>query len=80
MFSKRCFSEWRVQSVCHHLQGQTAPKLLENSRVLRHFVVHLKGASSAGWQGQASEKHRLENTVWNPAARTCAVRPVFERW
>ena len=40
--------------------------MLENIGVFKHYFVPLKGLSSVATRGERSEKHRLENTVWNP--------------
>ena len=43
--------------------------MLENSGISGIFVLQ-KGISSVASQSQESEKHRLENTVWNPLGNT----------
>ena len=40
--------------------------MLADTGVFRHFQVALKGLSSVTSRGEKFEKHRLENTVWNP--------------
>ena len=65
MFSKRCFSEWCIQKGGQDPQGQKAPKCSRRqvfSSILRPF----EGVTSVAGRGAKSEKHRLENTVWNP--------------
>ena len=65
MFSKRCFSGWcvrRVVRICKGRKHQNASK----HWCLQAFFVPLKGFSSVANRGEESEKHRLENTVWNP--------------
>ena len=48
-------------------------KMLENAGVFRHSLVPLKGFSSVACRGEESEKHRLENTVWNPYQKAADV-------
>ena len=56
MFSKRCFSEWCVQTVVRGRRHQNALK----QWCFQAFLVPLKGLSSVARQGEESEKHRLE--------------------
>ena len=41
-------------------------KMLESTGVLQAFLAPLQGSFSVKSRGEESEKHRLENTVWNP--------------
>ena len=40
--------------------------MLENVGVFQAFFIPLGGFTSVASQGEESEKHRLDNTVWNP--------------
>ena len=65
MFSKRCFSDWCVQRVVRIRKGgghQNASK----QWCFQAFFPSLMGIPSVASPSQESEKHRLENTVWNP--------------
>ena len=65
VFSKRCFSEWRVQRAVRIHKGrrhQNASK----KWCFQAFFAPLEGDYLCRKPSQESEKHRLENTVWNP--------------
>ena len=69
MSNKRCFLNGVFQSgVLRGWPGSARAehtKMPENTGVFRHLCLWEEFTSVAS-QGEESEKHRLENTVWNP--------------
>ena len=72
MFSKRCFSDWCVQRVVRIRKGR------RHQNALKYWCFQ-KGLSSVASRGEESEKHHLENTVWNPYQKSPRVHKIFVR-
>ena len=69
MFSKRVFFRVVCSEHGQDLQGQKAPNALKHW-CFQAFFAPLSGVSSVTSRGEESEKHRLENTIWNRLVET----------
>ena len=65
MFSKRYFSEWCVQRVVWIRKGKRHQNASKQC-CFQAFFAPLKAITPVAGGCQQSEKHCLENTVWNP--------------